>query len=100
MKRISFLFVSFFILLSSPALAASGDVYDGAVWTSYGRPAVASDARRNADMFRNLPVLYSRNADLFDSLKINDVSTRQDMLAPRRAAFYPVAAMFGRWKDR
>lgn len=85
---------AFLALVPAAAQARrTGDLFADADWCCGNRPAVPSDARRGADVFKKLPLTYNRNADLFDSLRPRAYATRADMLAPRRQAF-PVGRLF------
>ncbi len=103
MKTGLFFFIFFlaFGLPAAPALArGTGDMFGDAVWVAGNRPRVASDWRKEGDMFQPLPLLLNGNVDLFGSMRPVRTSMREDMLTVRDRPFVYPARMFGPWKDR
>lgn len=73
---------------STPAQAGSSfsknsDMFYNQHWV-YDRPRVRSDRYRSSDILPHVPVMYHKNADLFDRIKPQYTYGRADMF-PHRA---------------
>ncbi|MDD3183095.1 MAG: hypothetical protein PHD48_09880 [Alphaproteobacteria bacterium] len=69
----------------------SGDLFYDQHWV-YDRPSVPSDLQRGSDMFPKVPLLFHRDADVFDSLSKTNTYGGDDMLphipVPQQRPYY------------